>query len=120
MWERIVNTTWCNTRAFSLHRTIIHTYKCTKRKSLSEKSQKLIITKGLQYKQIYVQKHNSSSGYNSSTSPKVNSVHFDDLYDHINHMENTHEYTHIIETKEQYMELLNLKKNNSMKTQIVT
>ena len=32
--------------------------------------------------------------------PKVNSFYFDDPYDHICHMENTHEDTHLIDTKE--------------------
>ena len=31
--------------------------------------------------------------------PKVNSVHFYDPYGHINHMENTHEDTHLIDTQ---------------------
>ena len=33
--------------------------------------------------------------------PKVNSVRFEDPYDHINPTENTHENTHIIDTQEQ-------------------
>ena len=36
--------------------------------------------------------------------PKVNSVHFDDPYDHINHTENTHKDTKLIDTQEQDME----------------
>ena len=36
--------------------------------------------------------------------PKVKSVCFDESYDHINPMENTHEDTHLIDTQEQYME----------------
>ena len=31
--------------------------------------------------------------------PKVNSVRFEDPYDHINPMENTHEDTHLIDIK---------------------
>ena len=34
----------------------------------------------------------------------MKSVRFDDLYDHIHHMEHTHEDTHLIGTQEQYME----------------
>ena len=33
--------------------------------------------------------------------PKVNSVCFEYLYDHINRMDNTHEDTHLIDTQEQ-------------------
>ena len=39
----------------------------------------------------------------SLTCPKVNSVCFDEPYDHIHHMENTHEDTHLIGTQEQDM-----------------
>ena len=34
----------------------------------------------------------------------MNSVYFEDQYDHINPMENTHDYTHLIDTKEQNKE----------------
>ena len=37
----------------------------------------------------------------TQSCPKVNSVRFEDLYEHINPMENSHEYTHIIDTQEQ-------------------
>ena len=37
----------------------------------------------------------------SCTLPKVNLVQFEDPYDHINPMENTHEYTNLIDTQEQ-------------------
>ena len=36
--------------------------------------------------------------------PKVKSVRFDDPYDHICHVEHTHEDTHLIYTQEQDME----------------
>ena len=36
--------------------------------------------------------------------PKANSVRFEDLYDHINPMDNTHEDTHLMDTKEQIIE----------------
>ena len=39
----------------------------------------------------------------SLSRPKINSVRFDDPYEHIHHMENTHEYTHLIDTQEQDM-----------------
>ena len=34
----------------------------------------------------------------------MNSFRFDDPYNHIYHMEHTHENTHLIYTQEQYME----------------
>ena len=34
----------------------------------------------------------------------MNSVWFDDPYDHIHHTEHTHEYTHLVDTQEQDME----------------
>ena len=40
----------------------------------------------------------------SRPHPNVNSVCFDDPYDYIHHIENTHEDTHLIDTQEQYME----------------
>ena len=40
----------------------------------------------------------------SCPCPKVNSVRFEDPYDHINPMENNHEDTHIMDTQYQYME----------------
>ena len=39
----------------------------------------------------------------SRPHPKMNSVRFDDPYDHIHHMEHTHEDTHRIDTQEQDM-----------------
>ena len=38
--------------------------------------------------------------------PKVNSVQFDDHYDHINHMDHTHENTQLVDNQEQDMEKL--------------
>ena len=40
----------------------------------------------------------------SCPRPKLNSVHFEDPYEHINPMENTHEDTHLIDTQEKDIE----------------
>ena len=40
----------------------------------------------------------------SRTRPKVNSFRFDDPYEHIHHMKNTYEDTHLIDAQEQEME----------------
>ena len=40
----------------------------------------------------------------SSHRLKVNSICFEDPYDHINHVDNTHEYDHLIDTQEQNRE----------------
>ena len=39
----------------------------------------------------------------SCPHPKVKSVRFEDPYGNIHHMEHTHEYTHLIDTQEQYI-----------------
>ena len=51
--------------------------------------------------------------------PKSNSLGFEEPYDHINTMENTHDETHIIDKhNEKSEEMMRSKKNNSLKKQI--
>ena len=82
--------------------TIVCTRKGTQRTTTSEQSKTWIMTKGLKKKYIYTPQN---TGLNQDKiaypHPKVNSVRFDEPYDHINHMENTHKDTHTIDTQEQ-------------------
>ena len=49
-------------------------------------------------------KNISSSGTIARPHPKVNSVRFEDPYEHAIPTENAHEYTHLIDTQEQDIE----------------
>ena len=64
---------------------------------------------GLRPKQLNKNKYTSKNkGPPQATiacpRPKLNSVRFDDPYDHIHHMDHNHEKTHLIDTQEQDME----------------
>ena len=52
--------------------------------------------------------------------PKVSSVQFYDLYDHIHHMEHTHEDTHPIDTQEQDIENNEVENTTFMKRKMMT
>ena len=56
----------------------------------------------------------------AQTCPKANSFRFDDPYEHIHHMENTHEDTYLIDAQEQDMKKMMLNKTNSTKIQMMT
>ena len=66
----------------------------------SNQSQTWINDKGLQKEQRYIKNTVPPQEKISHPRPKVNSVSFDDPYDHIHHMEHYHENTHLIDAQE--------------------
>ena len=57
------------------------------------------MSKVFQYKNIYIKKTGPTQATISRPRTKVNSVQFDDPYDHIHHMEHTREYNHSFDTQ---------------------
>ena len=55
-------------------------------------------------KKIYIKNTGPHQATIARSHIKVNSILFDDPYDHNHHMEHTHENTHLIDTQEQDME----------------
>ena len=88
----------------SLQRTIFHKEKVIQRTAPSEKSKNVSQPN---YFNKNIDTSNNTAPQQAIISlhiPKVNSFLFEDPYDHINPMENTHEDTHLINTTEQYIE----------------
>ena len=102
--EIIINSTWWKNRNFSLHKTVVH-----KEKNRPDNSYFRTIIKTDHDPSTSTKNTDVSNTYPPKTiithhQPKVKSVRFEDPYDHINLMDNTHEETHPIYTQKKTRE----------------